>query len=241
MIAILPAAGKGTRMLEVSGGSKELLPIGGRTVLQLVVEEALNAGASRLAVVVSPAKPDLIEQARSIQDAELVTQEVPNGLAPAVALAGSCYPALVLLPDTIFATSSPSKRLVDALNRGFDIAIAVELVSDDRVSKYGIVEWNRESGRISRILEKPQPSETRSRWAIAARFGLSVRTMFFVKQRVAELGVSASEIDLPPILGEAIAAGHAGIAITLEQDETRLDCGNPEGYRHAREVLHKGL
>jgi UTP--glucose-1-phosphate uridylyltransferase len=236
MIAILPAAGKGTRMSGLTAGSKELLPIGGKPVLEWVLDEALAAGADRGVVVVSPEKRDL-DVFLSSRNAAVVVQPDATGLAPAVVLAASLQPAIILLPDTVFFPRSPSRRIAHALNRGYDIAIAIEKVSEEAVSRYGIVEWNAEHGRISRIIEKPRPDETPSRWAIAARFGLSARTMYFVKQRVSEMAGSSHEIDLPPILNEAIEAGHAGIAVPLEADEMRLDCGNPEAYKRACEVV----
>jgi len=241
MTAVLPAAGKGTRMSAVSSGSKELLEVGGKPVLRWVLDEAAQAGAEPAVVVVSPTKADLAEFVRDSR-CEAAIQEYATGLAPAVTLAAGLEPVLLLLPDTIFYPRSPAARLVRAISRGFDIAIAVEPVSDADVSRYGIVEWERESGRISRILEKPLPNQTASRWAIAGRLALSARTMAFVKSRVAALaGSSGREIDLPPLVGEAISAGHSALAVPLEPDERRLDCGNPDGYRAACEVVDAGF
>jgi UTP-glucose-1-phosphate uridylyltransferase len=186
-------------------------------------------------VVVSPGKPDLAEYLAG-QGIATVEQAEATGLAPAVVLAAGLLPALVLLPDTLFLPASPTPRLTLALNRGYDIAIAVERVPEEAVSRYGIVEWSPEHSRISRILEKPGPGDTQSRWAIAARFGISVRTLFFIRERVAQLSVSGSEIDLPPILDEAIQAGHTALAVPLETGESRLDCGNPQSYARACEV-----
>ncbi|HVT11754.1 MAG TPA: sugar phosphate nucleotidyltransferase [Fimbriimonadaceae bacterium] len=233
MIAVLPAAGKGTRMSAVASGSKELLTVGGRSILEWVLREAAEAGAGEQIVVVSPAKSDLL----ALPGLTTALQEKATGLAPALLAANRLEPTLLLLPDTIFFPRSPSVRLVKALSQGYDIAIAVQPVAEQAVSRYGIVEWSRENGRIARILEKPQPSQTASRWAIAARFALSPRTLLFCKQRVAQLEDGNKEVDLPPLLSEAIAAGHAALAIPLEADEQRLDCGNPEGYRHACEVV----
>lgn len=237
MIAVLPAAGKGTRMSSVSTGSKELLPVGNKGVLQWVLDEAVAAGADRSVIVVSPGKPDLLAFVAACDKVDSIVQEVATGLAPAVVLAASIEPVLLLLPDTLFYPRSPSPRLVNAISRGFDIAIAVEPVAEQKVSQYGIVEWNPENGRIARIIEKPKPEQTASRWAITARFAISARTMMFVKQRVTDLRESGREIDLPPILNEAIAAGHTALAVPLEPGEQRLDCGNPAGYRQACEVV----
>ncbi|HTQ11862.1 MAG TPA: sugar phosphate nucleotidyltransferase [Fimbriimonadaceae bacterium] len=240
MIAVLPAAGKGTRMSGVTAASKELLGVGGKPVLQWSLEEAEGAGCGDAVVVVSPAKPDLGEFMAG-RPGKVVLQESATGLAPALILAAGVEPVLLILPDTIFYPESPSPRLVRAISRGFDVAIAVEPVSEADVHRYGIVEWSRENGRISRILEKPQPEETSSRWAIAGRFAMSANAMDFVRRRVAERAGSGREIDLPPILSEAIAAGQCGLAVPLEGKERRLDCGNPEGYRLACEVVDGGL
>jgi UTP--glucose-1-phosphate uridylyltransferase len=236
MIAILPAAGRGTRMSAVTGGSKELLTIGGKAVLDWVIEEARSAGADSVVVVASPFKQDLLDYLQS-RGIDSVIQEQATGLAPAVSLAASLQPTLILLPDTLFFPNSPTARIVEALNRGYDIAIAVGVVADEKVSQYGIVDIDEGSGRISKIREKPRPSETSSRWAIAARFGLSARTLMFVKQRVESLAGSEKEIDLPPLLDEAIQAGHAAIAVPLESGEVRHDCGRPESYAFACEEI----
>jgi UTP-glucose-1-phosphate uridylyltransferase len=235
LIAILPAAGKGKRMESVTAGApKELLRVGGVPVLQRALDEAKAVGATSCVLVVSPDKP-----AFDREDCTNVVQQIPNGLAPAVALAARFGPVLVVLPDTIFFPSSPLPGLVRGLNQGFDFVLAVERVADEQVSRYGIVEWNPENGRIFRILEKPQPSQTASRWAIAARFGLSTRTLFFIRSRV-DGWTGEGEIDLPPLLNEALAAGHAGLAVPLDPGQQRLDCGNPQGYRRACEVFDAG-
>jgi UTP--glucose-1-phosphate uridylyltransferase len=238
MVAILPAAGRGTRMSGVGSGSKELLPLGGKPVIQHVVEEARRAGATEIVVVASSRKPDILA---FCADISVALQEQATGLAPAVLAPGRIGPTLILLPDTVFHPGSPSARLVAALSRGFDLALAVERVEDEAVSRYGIVEWTPETGRISRILEKPRPDETASRWAITARFALSDRTMFYLKNQVGELIGGDAEIALTPILNGAIGAGHTAVAIPLEQDEIRLDCGNPEGYRRACGIFEASL
>lgn len=219
-------------MAGVAPGSKELLPLGESSVLERVAREAAEAGAREIIVIVSPDKRDLMDAAASFR---IAVQAEPNGLAPAVAASGSLEPSLVLLPDTVFFPRSPSSRLASALNRGFDIAIAIERVDESQVSRYGIVEWSPESGRIFRILEKPRPTQTASRWAIAARFALSVRALDYVRRAVDAAGSPLGEIDLPPILSNAAGAGLSALAVPLEADEHRFDCGSPEGYARALE------
>ena len=60
MHALIPAAGYGTRFLPASKTiPKEMLPVGAKPAIQLIVEEALAAGADDVVVVTSPDKPAL--------------------------------------------------------------------------------------------------------------------------------------------------------------------------------------
>ena len=57
---IIPAAGKGLRMLPLTKTTpKELLPVGAKPVIQHAVEEAAEAGLERIVLVVSPNKESL--------------------------------------------------------------------------------------------------------------------------------------------------------------------------------------
>lgn len=60
MIAVLPAAGKGTRMQDITqGGSKELLKVGDKSVIAWAIDEARDCDPSRIVVISSPEKPDM--------------------------------------------------------------------------------------------------------------------------------------------------------------------------------------
>lgn len=58
--AIIPAAGRGTRLWPLTAAvPKELLPLGPKPVLQWIAEEVAGAGARQLVIVNSPDKPEL--------------------------------------------------------------------------------------------------------------------------------------------------------------------------------------
>ena len=60
-VAVIPAAGRGTRMKAATRVvPKALLPVVDRPALQWVLEEAVAAGVAELIVVVSPGVDDLI-------------------------------------------------------------------------------------------------------------------------------------------------------------------------------------
>ena len=57
MKALIPAAGHGTRFLPVTRVvPKEMLPVGSKPAIQLIVEEALAAGADEIVIVTSREK-----------------------------------------------------------------------------------------------------------------------------------------------------------------------------------------
>lgn len=206
--AVIPAAGFGTRMLPAAKAiPKELLPVLDRPTLQYVVEEAAEAGIEDVLLVTSRDKRALedhfdrhaeLEQRlrstgkesllRSISElmrrvkVHAVRQPEQRGLGDAVLHAAHHVgdePFLCLLGDTIFSGEpSPARMLVEAQQRLGGSVIALEEVSPEKVSRYGVVGGSvLEPGvlRIEAIVEKPSPEKAPSRLAVAARYILSPR------------------------------------------------------------------
>lgn len=156
--AVIPAAGKGTRMEPVSRAvPKELLPIGSKPAIEWVVEEAAAAGVTEIAVVLSPSKGLLFEY---LADGDLasrlgvsftyVTQEVQRGLADAM---WECRdftggePFGLLLPDNVFLEPKHDYgRMVEMhADTGQDVIGVLELDSshDQRFGNCGLIEFER--------------------------------------------------------------------------------------------------
>ena len=130
MIAVIPAAGLGTRLLPLTKSvPKELLPVGNRPAIQRVLAEVYRAGITQVVIVTSSRKPALRDflrltstsDARRNRDAveelerllhslqiTFVEQPEPHGLRDAVwqckAIVGSESFALVM-PDNVPATA----------------------------------------------------------------------------------------------------------------------------------------
>ena len=114
--AIIPAAGLGTRMAENAVlGCKELVQVGGITMLERTIQEVELAGIENVVVVSSPNKP-AIDAALKNRGVHIVHQDGPNGLVDAVRcgriLSGNS-PCLVALPDVMFTDVNPSKKLCE--------------------------------------------------------------------------------------------------------------------------------
>jgi len=174
MKAVIPAAGYGTRFLPASKTvPKEMLPVGAKPAIQLIVEEAVAAGADEVVIVTSRDKPSLMKhfapdpvwRARCAKkpeiDAEMakleelgkrivwVYQEEQKGLGHAVlqaadALRGEKDPVLVLLGDALVSGEPPSAAMA-AVSRAFGGAsvVGLEEVPLEKVSRYGIVKGER--------------------------------------------------------------------------------------------------
>lgn len=164
---VLPVAGQGTRLLPLTKATpKELMPVFDRPVLQLAVDEAIEAGAQRLVVITHPNKPairefltDSPELVQDLQDkgkTELaerlkassverscevvfVNQPEPLGLGHAVSLARPFVDEAafgVILPDDCILGAGCLAEMAGAYSGGHMIA-GME-VADKDVSKYGI-------------------------------------------------------------------------------------------------------
>jgi len=142
MLAIIPAAGHGTRFYPFAKSvPKEMLPIAGKPAIQWIVEEAVEAGADEIVIVTSPGKPSLrhyftpdpallapvqhrqeaLEALRQLDSLSshirFVEQHEQRGLGHAVFQAAALVAerteqVLILLGDALIAGPSGSKELV---------------------------------------------------------------------------------------------------------------------------------
>jgi UTP--glucose-1-phosphate uridylyltransferase len=204
--SVIPAAGLGTRMLPAAKAvPKELLPILDRPTIQYVIEEAAQAGINQAIVVTSKQKPALEQHFRPNRELEdrlraagrsslldsveklcnhvqfhFVDQPTQRGLGDAVLQSRSQVgneSFLCQLGDAVFSGSPlPAQQLVAAHTRFGACIIGLEEVSEDKVSRYGIVGGEEiEPGilKINALVEKPSKQNAPSRLAIAARYILT--------------------------------------------------------------------
>ncbi len=233
-------------MADVTGGlPKELLPLGSHTVLARVFDEARAAGADGVVVVNSRSKPEIDEaiglwSRTSFADVpvRVAYQEEARGLAHAVWSAGVDDDVIVMAGDVVFRGGSPCERMSNLVYRGIDGCIAVEEVDEAHMHLYGIVEVDENTGSISQILEKPRPSDTESRWAVAGRWAFSKLAMELVNsycqnpKRLAQ----PKEINLTEIINMAIDQGLDFKAVALQPGHERVDCGSAAEYEAAKRL-----
>ncbi len=255
--AVFPVAGRGTRFLPATKAMpKEMLPIVDKPLIQYAVEEAIEAGATRLVFITgstkrsiedhfdrdpeleraleSTGKQDLLALVRDILPAGVscvyIRQGEPLGLGHAVLCARPAVgdePFFVHLPDDLIrAPKGCLAQMREHYDRHGASVLAVEDVPKDRTSSYGIVDVDEEL-RLRKIVEKPAPDKAPSTLAVVGRYLLTPALFDLLEKTGRGAG---GEIQLTD-----------GIAALLKSEPVyafrfagrRYDCGSKLGYIEA--------
>lgn len=203
---IIPAAGFGTRFLPATKAQpKEMLPIVDKPVIQYLVEEAVASGIKDIIIITGRGKRsiedhfdasfelektlvekgktkelELVEKVSNLANIAYVRQPLPRGDWDAILRAKHFMwnePFLVLFGDDLVDWEKPAAlQLIEAYNRKNSSVIALEKVSDDKVSSYWIIEASASDDKlhtVNKFLEKPKATETDSRLGVIGKYVLS--------------------------------------------------------------------
>lgn len=204
--AVFPAAGLGTRFLPATKAQpKEMLPLVDKPTIQYGVEEAVASGVDNIILVTgrgknaiedhfdvnieletfleARGKREQLEEIRKISNLinfAYVRQGEPLGLGHAVlttrALVGDEPFAVILGDDVIDADPPALKQMVDVFDEVGAPVLAVERVSMDEVSAYGVIDAEPMGNGVYRIrdlVEKPAKEDAPSNLAIIGRYILT--------------------------------------------------------------------
>ena len=233
MKAIIPAAGHGTRFLPVTRViPKEMLPIGAKPALELIVEEAKSAGAEEIVMVISKGKELIREYFKDDSSITFVYQLEQKGLGHAVLQAESACRnvegnVLILLGDALVAGCNAAKEMMEVskANGGAGV-VGLEHVPPEKVSRYGIV--RRDGERIVDLVEKPKLEEAPSDLAIAGRYLLDAKIFDYLRTQTPGKG---GEIQLTDAIRRMVGEGTCLYGYVYPGK--RQDIGNPQGYLNA--------
>jgi NDP-sugar pyrophosphorylase family protein len=129
IVGVVPAAGHAERLRGLVDGSKELIPVRGRPVVDVLLDRL--ALADELRVVVRPAKRDLIEH---LQGRVTLIEGEPGTVAESLALGMAGLPpddvVLAGFPDTLVDAERVFERLVAALEGPYDVALGAFRFAD---------------------------------------------------------------------------------------------------------------
>jgi UTP--glucose-1-phosphate uridylyltransferase len=256
-IAVFPVAGRGTRFLPATKAvPKEMLPIVDKPLIQYGVEEALEAGATRLVFITHRSKRAIedhfdqdVELERALEEAGkleilskvrdivpkgvscvFIRQGEPLGLGHAVLCARPAVgdePFFVHLPDDlIIGERGCLAEMVEQYERTGASSIAVEEVPREKTSSYGIVDVDAE-GRLRQIVEKPAPDVAPSTLAVVGRYLLT--PAIFDKLEMTGRG-AGGEIQLTDAIADLLSSEPVYASRFTGR---RFDCGNKLGYIQA--------
>jgi len=228
---VVPAAGLGTRLRPATlAVPKPLLPLVDRPVIEWIAAELRAAGMQRIVIVTGRGGDALERHFAGQPDVDFVAQPEPRGLGDAVARAEEAVDGesfAVALGDSVLRPGvvAVGELVATFEERGAAAAIAVEDVSEEDVSRRGIVVAAEEGDRFlaSAVVEKPRPEDTPSRLAVAGRYVLAPEV--FDALRDTEPG-SGGEIQLT----DAIRRLSPIVGMRLGAEARRYDVGTVEGY-----------
>ena len=167
--AIIPLAGLGTRLLPLSSVSpKELLPINGKSNLEHILDECINAGIKEFIFIISKKKEsikkyffndkfynsilakkkdkrisEILKKLKKYQKMiKFVYQNKPKGTGDAILKCKHLIKHshfLMLFPDDLIIKKNCTKEMIALYNKKKGSIIATKTVSKDEVSRYGIL------------------------------------------------------------------------------------------------------
>jgi len=241
--------------------AKEMLPVVDRPLIQYAVDEARAAGIEQFCFVTGRGKTSIVEhfdvayelektleernkmdilrelRALAIEPGSLLTvrQQVPLGLGHAIWCARAFIgddPFAILLPDDLMQCDKPCiGQLAEAYAETGGNVVAIEEVPMERVNKYGVLDVEKDMGRlvsIKGLVEKPPIDLAPSNLTIIGRYVLMPEVIGHLAKM--EKG-SGGEIQLTDSMAKLI--GHQPFH-GLRYEGRRFDCGDKVGYLEAQ-------
>jgi len=190
--AIIAVAGSGTRLLPVTKAMpKEMLPIVDKPIIQLVVEELVEAGIEDIIFVTrwdkkpledhfdhstalendlrSSGKDELVAMIERIADMAnfiYIRQKGPYGNGTPVLSAANLVKnepfVFVWGDDLVKSKISFTKQMVEDYEKNENLMIGVQRMPKEVLSRYGIVKLKEGTMEIEDIIEKPSAEEAPS-------------------------------------------------------------------------------
>jgi len=257
--AIIAVAGSGTRLLPATKAMpKEMLPIVDKPIIQLVVEELVEAGIEDIIMVTKWDKKSLedhfdhsvaLENDLKKSGKEAYLKEVKRiaGMANYVYIRqapqyGNGVPVLsaaslvddepfvfVWGDDLVKSDVSFTKQMIEDYEKNGNLMIGVQEVPEDQVDHYGIVKLKKGTMQIEDVIEKPAIGEAPSSFAQFGRMILNQEIIDVLRKTSPGKG---DEIWITDAIQTYIKEGGKFYAKKVENGEW-LTTGDPLNYMKA--------
>ncbi len=254
--AVVAVAGSGTRLLPATKAQpKEMLPIVDKPIIQLVVEELVEAGIEDIIFVtrwdkkpledhfdhsraleydlkksgkeeLSKAMSDLAEMANFVY----VRQKPQYGNGVPILSAASLVDdepfVFCFGDDLVRSKSSFTKQMVEDYEKNENLMVGVQEVPLKEVSKYGIANLVEGTMQIDELVEKPSAEEAKSRLAVFGRYILNQEIIDALKNTAIGKG---DELWVSDAIENYIKDGGKFYAKKVEDGEW-MTTGDPMNY-----------
>lgn len=239
MWGIVPAAGKGSRIQPISC-SKELLPVSrhrsdgeerARAVSEYLIDRLILGGATRICIVISPEKTDILQYYGGIVETVPIcyaVQDQPYGLSDAVFRTLPFVPpdedVLIGLPDTIWYPATALAKLPSG-------TLSLLLFPVDQAAEFDTVVTDRDA-RVIEVRVKDASLSHDWIWGAMKMTGAILRELH-------ELWLARGRVDeyMGTLINAHVRKG--GQALGIRAGDEYVDIGTPEGYRRAVEVFER--
>lgn len=239
---------------------KEMLPIVDKPTIQYIIEEAIASGIEEILIITGKSKRAiedhfdrscelelelekknntellaLVKQVSEMVDIHYIRQKEANGLGAAIYCArtfvGNEPFAVLLGDDVVYNEDLPClKQMIDVYESHGTSVLGVQTVSDDDVSKYGIVDGQKIGDRVYTVkdlVEKPAKNEAPSNVAILGRYIISPEIFDILAET--KPGKNG-EIQLTDALKELACRENM---VAYDFIGKRYDVGNKQGFLEA--------
>lgn len=257
--AIIAVAGSGTRLLPATKNMpKEMLPIVDKPIIQLVVEELVEAGIEDIIMVTKwdkkpledhfdynwalttelekAGKHELKERIKKIADMAnfiYVRQKPQYGNGVPILSAASLVKnepfVFAFGDDLVRSEKSFTKKMVDEYQKIQKPMIAVQEVPADQVDRYGVVRLEDKGMKIVETVEKPEVGKSPSN---LASFGRMILNQDIIKELKITPPGKGDEIWITDALARYIQKGGDFYAFPVKEGEW-LTTGDPLNYLKA--------
>ncbi|MBI3682684.1 MAG: nucleotidyltransferase family protein [Acidobacteria bacterium] len=234
--ALILAAGKGTRMAELTRHApKPMLPLRGKPILEHVLDRLGQAGISSALIVVGYYGDQIRRHLEHYpMHLEFREQTVLNGTAPAALLGREFIagePFLLTFGD-ILSMPADYRALLDLLSEPVQGVLGVKY-ADDPARGAAVYE---ENGRVVRMIEKPPPGASTTNWNSAGVYAFEP-VLFSELERVPLS--PRGEYEITSAISQLIDAGHLLKLYAIEGEW--IDVGRPEDLSKAEQFLQHSL
>lgn len=234
MKAIIPVAGAGTKLRpHTYTQPKALIPLAGKTVLGIILDQLSGAGIQEFILVVGYLGDKIADYAREYHpglNITIVQQQERRGLGHAVFLCKEHVgddEVVIVLGDTICEYN------VQELIAQNDSVLCVKKVDDPR--DFGVAETDEE-GKVTRLIEKPQIPKTNN--ALVGIYKIKETGLLFkcLEVGITEVVFSGEELGLTTALDCMVSQG---AVFTTQKVSNWFDCGKKETLLESNATLLK--